>query len=102
MALLAGRLGVVVAGGPAVGLVGFLWGPGVAEAGRLGLVAAAGLAFVAVGFAAGVDAAGFMGCQKAKSRIERKTKENTTTTTKRAHGKTEISSCRNVRKRQLK
>lgn len=72
VALLAGRLGVVVAGGPAVGLVGFLWGPGVAEAGRLGLVAAAGLAFVAVGFAAGVDAAGFMGCQKSKIQDRKK------------------------------
>lgn len=60
VALLVGRLGVVEAGGPAVGLLGFLWGPGVAELGRLGLVAAAGLAFVAVGFADDVDAAGFV------------------------------------------
>ena len=88
MVLLAGRLGVVVAGGPAVGLVGFLWGPGVAEAGRLGLVAAAGLAFVAVGFAAGVDAAGFMGFQKAKSGIKRKQKKTQQQQQKkRAHGK---------------
>jgi len=63
--------------------------PGVAEAGRLGLVAAAGLAFVAVGFADGVDAAGFMGFQKAKSGIKRKQKktQQQQQQKKRVHGK---------------
>lgn len=37
--LVAGRLVVVAEVGPAVGLVGFLFRPGVAEGGRLGLVA---------------------------------------------------------------
>lgn len=57
--LVAGRLGVAE-GGAVVGLVGFLFGPGVAEAGRLGLVAARGLAFGAAGLADGVEAAGFV------------------------------------------
>lgn len=54
----AGRLGVAAAG-PVVGLVDFLFWPGVVEAGRLGLVADSGLAFSAAGFADGVDAEGF-------------------------------------------
>lgn len=62
--LVAGRLGAVAEVGPAVGLVGFLFWAGAAEAGRLGLVAGRGLAFVAAGFADGVAAAGFMVFQK--------------------------------------
>lgn len=70
--LVAGRLVVVAA----VGLVGFLFGPGAAEAGRLGLVAR-GLAFAAAGLAEDVAAAGFRGFQKAKSSIK-PTKKYTT------------------------
>lgn len=73
--LVAGRLVVVAAVGPAVGLVGFLFGPGVAEAGRLGLVADRGLAFGAAGFVDDVDAAGFTFFQKAKSSIKTTTKK---------------------------
>lgn len=58
--LVAGRLGVVAEVGPAVGLVGFLFWPGVAEAGRLGLVVDSGLVFIAAGFADGVDAEGLV------------------------------------------
>lgn len=80
MVPVAGRLAVVAAGGPAVGLLGFLFGPGVAEAGRLGLVADRGLAFVAAGFVDGVDVAGFTFFQKAKSSIKPKKKNKNTTT----------------------
>lgn len=58
--LLPGRLAVVPGAGPAVGLVGFLFVPGVAELGRLGLVVAEGLAFAAAGFGEEVDAAGLV------------------------------------------
>lgn len=61
VALVVGRLGVAAAAGPAVGLVAFLFWPGVVEAGRLVGAAAAdtGLVFVAAGLA-GVEADGFM------------------------------------------
>lgn len=58
--VVAGRLAAVAEVGPAVGLVGFLFGPGVAEAGRLGLGADRGLAFGAAGFVDDADAAGFV------------------------------------------
>lgn len=74
--LVAGRLVVVAEVGPAVGLVGFLFRPGVAESGRLGLVADRGLAFVAAGFVDDVDMAGFMFYQKAKSSIKTNKKYN--------------------------
>lgn len=70
--LVAGRLVVVAEVGPAVGLVGFLFGPGVAEAGRLGLVADRGLAFVAAGFVDDVDAAGFIFFSKSKIQYKNK------------------------------
>lgn len=54
--LVLGRLAVPGAG-PAVGLVGFLFVPGVAELGLLGLVVAEGLAFTAASFGEEEDAA---------------------------------------------
>lgn len=86
MVPVAGRLAAVAEGGPAVGLVRFLFGSAAAESGRLGLGADKGLAFVAAGFVEDAEAAGFMGFQKAKSGIKttkqnKKTKNATTTTT---------------------
>lgn len=58
--LVPGRLEVVPGAGAALGLVGFLFVPGVAELGRLGLVLPEGLALAAAALAVEEDAAGLV------------------------------------------